>query len=110
MNDLTLETLRAELTPLRNELTALRGELTALLTPLRSDLTFVRNHTVLLVTTIGVLRRDTRLLKAAMNDFATENVTSGEITALHDDLDRTMTKQRELEARIATLEQTARTP
>jgi peptidoglycan hydrolase CwlO-like protein len=46
-----------------------------------------------------------RQVKTAVNDFAREQVTPGEIEALHADVNKTMSKDDALEARIATIEQ-----
>jgi hypothetical protein len=45
-----------------------------------------------------------RALKAAFNDFALTNVTTGEIEALHADVNRVQAENAELERRIVTLE------
>lgn len=87
MSEITLELLRAELDPIR------------------ADVIFIRNQSTLLGQAIGTLHRDVRLLKSAVNDLARENVTPGEISALHDAVDDLIAKQRDLEARIMTLEQ-----
>jgi hypothetical protein len=41
----------------------------------------------------------------AINDIGKTNITAGEVEAMHEDIDRVLAKQRELEARLATLEQ-----
>jgi hypothetical protein len=86
MADLTLEALRGELAPIRADLTAMRAELARM-----------RAH-----------QQELRQLKAAVNDFAATNVTTGEITALHEDVNRALEANRELEARIITLEHLVR--
>lgn len=50
------------------------------------------------------LRQDIRMLRGAVNDIARENVTPGEIEALHHDVNRVMEQQKELAARIDALE------
>jgi hypothetical protein len=55
---------------------------------------------------IEELRRDVRMIKASLNDMARENVTPGEMTTVHDDLDAIRSRQDELEARILALEET----
>jgi ubiquinone biosynthesis protein UbiJ len=57
---------------------------------------------------IETLRHDVRQLRAAINDMARVNITTGEVEALHDDINRMQTKQLELETRITTLERQER--
>ena len=94
MTELTLETLRSELA--------------IALEPVRSELAFIRARLTLVGGAIDVLQRDVRMVKAAVNDIAKTNVTSGEIEALHEDLQRVIAKQDNLEARLLVLEE--RTP
>jgi len=54
---------------------------------------------------IAVLQRDSRMVRAAINDMARINITAGEVESMHEDIDRTMAALRELSARVATLEQ-----
>jgi hypothetical protein len=54
---------------------------------------------------LGNVQHDIRMLRAAVNEFALTNVTKGEIQALHDDVDRVMATQLELESRVLTVEQ-----
>jgi ubiquinone biosynthesis protein UbiJ len=56
---------------------------------------------------LTVVQQELRALKAAFNDFARTNVTTGEIEALHEDVNRVMAQQTELETRLATLERLA---
>lgn len=51
------------------------------------------------------LRRETRLMKAAINDMARVNITAGEVEALHEELDKITNAQIEIRARLALLEQ-----
>ncbi len=51
------------------------------------------------------LRQDMRMLRAAINNVAKENVTPGEISAIHHDLNRLMGQVSELAARVDLLEQ-----
>jgi hypothetical protein len=79
---ITLEQLRAELAPMRAQLDGLP----------------------IIGRKLSVIQQDLRSLRTAFNDFARTNVTSGEIEALHTDVDATMAKQTELEMRLATIE------
>ena len=53
---------------------------------------------------IRELRRETRLVKAAINDMARINITAGEVEALHDDIDRLAGEQSDIKARLNLLE------
>lgn len=50
------------------------------------------------------VRGDIRMLRAALNDIARENVTPGEVAAIHHDLNRVMGQVNELAARVDVLE------
>jgi hypothetical protein len=89
MTDLTLEALRAELAPITRRLAAIE--------PAAAGIPFIQRG-------IETLRHEIRQIKFAINDVAAIQMTSGEAEALHDDVDKTMNKQNELEARIVTLE------
>jgi hypothetical protein len=91
LTELTLETLRSELA------TALQ--------PIASELAFIRARLMIMGGAIDVLQRDVRMVKAAVNDLAKTNITSGEVEALHDDLQRVIAKQDNLEARLLVLEE-----
>jgi hypothetical protein len=100
---LTIEELRTELRIIIEELrtglgTELRAELRAALAPIHAELTFVRQSIIM-------LQQDTRLLRAAVNDFARTNLTAGEIQALHDDVNRVQSQNTELEIRMTIAEQ-----
>jgi hypothetical protein len=89
MTDLTIEALRAELAPIRAAL--------ARIEPLVDGVPLIHRA-------IDAMQRDQRALKAAFNDFAKTNVTSGEVEALHNDVDKALSNDRTLETRIMTLE------
>jgi hypothetical protein len=89
MTELTLELLRDELEPIH------------------SELAFIRARLVVMGGAIDVLQRDVRMTRAAVNDLAKTNITSGEVDALHEDLQRVMAKQDDLEARLLMLERAA---
>lgn len=107
MTDLTLETLRAELTPLRGQIADLEAkvdariaDLEAKVAPLRAQL----DGLPLINRSLTVLQQETRALRAAFNDFARTNVTAGEIEALHADVNRVQAENAELQSRLATIE------
>jgi hypothetical protein len=88
--------LQTELAPIKAQLNELRQELAV-----------VRAHTdgiPLLGGAIEVIRRDARLVRAAVNDISKTNITAGEVEAMHDDIDRVQTENIALATRIATLE------
>lgn len=100
---ITIEELRAELAPIRAELSQMKGQLDGL-PAIRAQL----DGLPVIGRSIDVLQHDVRALRAAFNDFAKTQVTTGEIEALHFDLDRLQTENRELATRIATLERLIR--
>jgi hypothetical protein len=58
--------------------------------------------------TVTVIQQDVRGLRAAFNDFALTNTTSGEIDALHQDVNRVQAENAELAVKVATLERLVR--
>jgi peptidoglycan hydrolase CwlO-like protein len=60
----------------------------------------LRSHTRALAT----LQQDVRMIRAAVNDIAKVGVTSGEIEAIHFDLNRLQQQFVELDTRINELE------
>jgi ubiquinone biosynthesis protein UbiJ len=90
MTDLTLEDIR---TVLQTELAPIRTKL---------------NGLPLIHRSIGEIRQELRMVRAAINDIAKTNITSGEVEALHDDVNRLQDRQNELEARLLTLEETTK--
>jgi hypothetical protein len=93
MTELTIEALRIELAPIREELTTMRTHL--------DGLPFINRA-------IDQIRHEVRALRTAFNDFAVVQTTSGEIQALHDDVNRVMARNAELEVLIATLQRQVR--
>jgi hypothetical protein len=82
--------LRAELVPIAARLDAIEARVSGL---------------PLIGSAIEVLRRDTRPLKAAINDMGRTNITAGEVEALHADIDRLQNEGIEVATRLATMEQ-----
>jgi chromosome segregation ATPase len=78
--NLVLEHLRA----IRTDVAALKTEVAAIKTDVATIKTEQRTHT----RTLNVLRQETRMIRAAVNDLAKENVTPGEIEAIHEDLNQ----------------------
>src|SRR5436189_4273961 len=121
MIELTPETLRTELQaalePMRVQLAEQSNHLreqsnqlrdhSAQLTSLNSEVKSIRAHVdglPIIGVSVHELRQDMRMMRAAINDIARENITAGEVAAIHEDLSRVQPKQMELERRIATLE------
>lgn len=101
-----LSALKVDLSAVRADVSAMKGELSAT----KTDLTSVRirvDGLPLIGAAIEALQRDSRLLRAAINDMSRTNITAGEVEAMHEDLDRVMARQAELERRLITLEQSA---
>jgi hypothetical protein len=57
---------------------------------------------------IEALRQETRQIRVAVNDLAAVQMTAGEAEALHADVNKTMTKQDEFEARLSVVERLLR--
>jgi hypothetical protein len=89
MTNLTLEALREELAPIKGCLDRIDVHVRGLLIMGRS---------------LETLRHDLRQIRAAVNDLAVLQMTSGEAAAIHFDLDKNTTRLDELEARIAAIE------
>lgn len=85
--------LRAELAPILAELKAIR--------PLVDGIPLMNRR-------LTVIEQQGRMLKAAFNDFALTNPTSGEIQALHDDVNRVQAENTELATRLMTAERLIR--
>jgi hypothetical protein len=103
MTDLTVDTLRAELAPITKRLDAIETRLEhieARLLPMQAQVAGI----AVIDRKLTVIQQELRLQRAAVNDFARESVTPGEITALHTDVNTVMAGHHDLERRIATLE------
>jgi hypothetical protein len=94
------EIVRAELAPVRAQLDGLRADLA----PMRAQL----DGLPLINRTVTVIQQEVRVLRAAFNDFALTNPTTGEIEALHTDVNRVQAENAELTARVMTLERLVR--
>jgi len=71
---------------------------------LRQDVGSIRVAQAAQGNTLHILLQDTRMLRAALNDVAKENVTPGEVEALHEDLSRLQQQVSHLNARLAVVE------
>lgn len=93
---ITLEQLRAELAPMKAQLNGLPS--------IKAQL----DSMPMLNRAVTVLQQEVRALRAAFNEFAKTNPTSGEIEALHFDVNRVQAENAELTHRLTTLERLAR--
>jgi ubiquinone biosynthesis protein UbiJ len=95
--NLVLEMLRA----MRGDMIALNDKVDRIATDLTAVKTEERGHS----RTLGILLQEARLLRAAVNDIAKENVTPGEMEAVHDDLTQLRQEVDLLTARLEVLEE-----
>jgi DNA repair ATPase RecN len=84
-----IDGLQAELAPVREQLKIIEIKVSGI--PLIAEST----HD---------LRRDLRMVKAAINDMARVNITAGEVEALHEEIDKIQAENAELATRLATVE------
>ena len=92
--------LRSELAPIAVRLSAIEAQLAAM----RAHI----DGLPLVGRKMAVIEQEIRMLRAAFNDFARTNVTSGEIQALHDDVNRVSADNVDLATRLATVERLLR--
>jgi hypothetical protein len=95
--NLVLEMLRT----IRNDMTALSGKVDRVAADQTAIKTEQRTHS----RTLGVLLQEGRLMRAAVNDIAKENVTPGEMEAVHDDLTQLRQEVDGLTVRIEMIEE-----
>jgi len=82
-------------------LKVMQGDIAGLKTDMAAVKTEVRVHS----RTLEILLQEGRLLRAAVNDFAKENVTPGEVEAIHHDLNRLRHEVSELTVRVEMIEE-----
>jgi hypothetical protein len=110
MSDAILELLRvmqSDLASVKGDVASVKGDVAGVkadLRPMRAQL----DGLPLINRTVTVIKQEVRALKAAFNDFALTNPTSGEIEALHADVNRVQAENAELAAKVATLERLVR--
>jgi hypothetical protein len=95
--NLVLETLRA----MRGDMTALNGKADRIVADLTAVKIEQRSHS----RTLNILVQEGRLVRAAVNDIAKENVTPGEMEAVHDDLTQLRREVDSLTARLEIVEE-----
>jgi hypothetical protein len=102
--------LQAEFAPLRERLQKVEVRLATIgdgLTGVRAELMPMRaqlDGLPLMNRRLNVVQQETRLLRAAFDEFARTNVTADEIDALHADVNRVQAEEIELGTRLATVE------
>ena len=124
MTDLTLEILREELAPIRASITtvqaniatvqadvaALKASVAALqpnVATLQADVAAMRPNVEgipLIQRAVSVIQQEQRMMKAAINDLARTQFTTGEVEALHTDVNAVQSTHMELETRVLVLE------
>jgi len=97
MADAVLEILKV----IQGDIAGLKTDVSAVRVDLAGVKTEVRAHS----RTLDILLQERRLLRAAVNDFAKENVTPGEVEAIHHDLNRLPHEVSELTVRVEMIEE-----
>jgi ubiquinone biosynthesis protein UbiJ len=95
--NLVLEILQA----VRTDLAAVKTDVAAVKEDVASLKTVQRTQS----RTLGILLQEGRLIRAAVNDIAKENVTPGEMEAVHDDLTQLRQEVDGLTVRIEMIEE-----
>ena len=97
MADAVLEILKV----IQGDIAGLKTDMSSVKADLGGVKTEVRVHS----RTLDILLQESRLLRAAVNDFAKENVTPGEVEAIHHDLNRLRHEVSELTVRVEMIEE-----
>lgn len=97
MADAVLEILRV----IQGDIAGLKADIGGLKTDMTTVKTELRVHS----RTLDVLLQEGRLLRAAVNDIAKENVTPGEVEAIHHDLNRLRHDMSSLTVRVDMIEE-----
>src|SRR5215471_5120248 len=92
-----LRVIQADISGLKTDLASVKADLSTVKTD-------VRGHTRLL----DMLQQDVRLIRAAVNDIARVDVTSGEVEALHHDVNRVQREIAQLVERVEAIEERER--
>ncbi len=106
--------LRAEVADVRTGLADVRvglAEMRADVRALRDEVRPMRAHLdgmPMLQRNLTITQQEVRALKAAFNDFALTNPTTGKIEVLHHDVNRVQAENAELTVKVATLERLVR--
>lgn len=95
--NLVLEHLQA----IRTDMAAMKTDIAAVKTDIAAMKTEQRSHS----RTLSILLQEGRLMRAAVNDIAKENVTPGEMEAVHDDLTQLRREVDNLTVRLEAVEE-----
>lgn len=97
MADAVLEILMV----IQGDIAGVKGDVASL----KADMTSVKSELRVHSRTLDVLLQEGRLLRAAVNDIAKENVTPGEVEAIHHDLNRLRHEMSALTVRVDMIEE-----
>ncbi|HEY7299162.1 MAG TPA: hypothetical protein VH684_14750 [Xanthobacteraceae bacterium] len=104
---MTLEALRSELAPMRADIAALQRDVAGM----QRDLAGMRPNIdgiPLIQRAIATIHQEQRMMKAAINEIARTQFTSGEVEALHSDVNSVQSTHMEVETRLLSLERQMR--
>jgi ubiquinone biosynthesis protein UbiJ len=94
--NLVLEQLRA----IRSDIAEVRADVAAV----KADVAAIKIEQRTQSRLLDILKQDGRLLRSAVNDLAKENVTPGEVEAIHQDLTQLQHDVVSLQVRMEALE------
>jgi chromosome segregation ATPase len=95
-----LRGLQADLASVKADLASVKADLASV----KTDVAALQRQGASHTRTLDVLRQDVRMIRAAVNDIARTDVTSGEVEALHHDLNRLQQDFADLTARVDLIE------
>src|SRR6266481_3165188 len=103
-----LKVMQGDVAGLKTDVSAVKTDLAGVKTDLagvKTDLAGVKTEVRVHSRTLDILLQEGRLLRAAVNDFAKENVTPGEVEAIHHDLNRLPQEVSALTVRVEMIEE-----
>jgi chromosome segregation ATPase len=95
-----LRGLQADLASVKADLASVKTDLASV----KTDVAALQRQGASHTRTLDVLRQDVRMIRAAVNDIARTDVTSGEVEALHHDLNQLQRDFADLAARVDLIE------
>ncbi|HKD24687.1 MAG TPA: hypothetical protein VKC66_02045 [Xanthobacteraceae bacterium] len=96
-----LRQLDSKADPMGRDIDRMGGDIVGLKTDMAAVKTELRIHT----RTLNILLQEGRMVRAAVNDIARENVTPGEVEAIHHDLNQLRHDISALTARLEIIEE-----
>lgn len=102
-----LRAMQADLAMVKRDVAMVKADVAALKTDvaaLKTDVAALQRQAGSHTRTLNVLQQDVRMIRAAVNDIARTDVTSGEVEALHHDLNRLQQDFADLAARVDVIE------